>query len=109
MFIVYVLCSLSTGKFYIGQTSDLKRRLREHQAGDARRHGTVLLGDHRSWREPGLPAGRPATAPGHVLRLVRGDAQQADLDHLVALPGINHNIYHITKLLVPRNPSPLST
>jgi putative endonuclease len=36
MFIVYVLCSLSTGKLYIGQTSDLKRRLQEHQAGNAR-------------------------------------------------------------------------
>ena len=36
MFIVYVLHSQSTGRFYIGQTSDLERRLQEHQAGDAR-------------------------------------------------------------------------
>ncbi|MFC1947604.1 GIY-YIG nuclease family protein [Chloroflexota bacterium] len=36
MFIVYVLRSQSTGRSYIGQTSNLERRLQEHQAGDAR-------------------------------------------------------------------------
>ena len=36
MFIVYILRSQSTGTLYTGQTSDLERRLREHQAGDAR-------------------------------------------------------------------------
>ena len=36
MFFVYVLRSLSTGKSYIGQTSNLKRRLQEHQEGIVR-------------------------------------------------------------------------
>ncbi len=30
MFYVYVLCSESTDRFYIGSTSDLQRRLAEH-------------------------------------------------------------------------------
>ena len=33
MHYVYVLLSLADGKFYIGFTGDLKRRLAEHQAG----------------------------------------------------------------------------
>ena len=33
MFHVYVLLSLKDEKFYIGFTGDLKRRLREHNAG----------------------------------------------------------------------------
>ena len=33
MHCVYVLLSLADGKFYIGFTGDLKRRLAEHQAG----------------------------------------------------------------------------
>jgi putative endonuclease len=36
MFYVYVLCSQSSGKLYIGQTGDIKRRLKEHQTGLAR-------------------------------------------------------------------------
>jgi len=33
MFYVYVLISLKDGKFYIGYTGDLKRRLKEHNSG----------------------------------------------------------------------------
>ncbi|MFC1793950.1 GIY-YIG nuclease family protein [Planctomycetota bacterium] len=33
MFYVYVLISLKDGKFYIGFTNDLKRRLKEHNSG----------------------------------------------------------------------------
>ena len=33
MFTVYVLESDSTGKFYVGQTGNLERRLFEHQQG----------------------------------------------------------------------------
>ena len=33
MWTVYILKSISTGKFYIGCTSDLNRRLDEHNAG----------------------------------------------------------------------------
>jgi len=33
MFYVYVLLSLKDGKFYIGYTEDLKRRLKEHNSG----------------------------------------------------------------------------
>ena len=36
MFFVYVLQSKSTGKFYVGQTQDLERRLDEHNRGLAR-------------------------------------------------------------------------
>jgi len=36
MYTVYVLLSKSTGRFYTGQTSDLPRRLLEHQSGLAR-------------------------------------------------------------------------
>jgi putative endonuclease len=32
-YLVYVLKSLSTGKFYIGQTNNLTRRLLEHNRG----------------------------------------------------------------------------
>ncbi len=30
---LYILQSLSTGRFYIGSTADLERRLQEHQRG----------------------------------------------------------------------------
>ena len=46
MFTVYILCSLSTGKLYIGQTVDLPRRLTEHRTGlgrYARRRGPWQL------------------------------------------------------------------
>ena len=33
MFYVYVLKSLRDGKHYVGQTSDLKKRIRQHLAG----------------------------------------------------------------------------
>ena len=36
MFTVYVLRSCTTFRLYIGQTSDLSRRLEEHQQGMAR-------------------------------------------------------------------------
>ena len=36
MYTVYVLRSESTGKLYIGQTKNLKRRLFEHESGLAR-------------------------------------------------------------------------
>jgi|WetSurMetagenome_2_1015567.scaffolds.fasta_scaffold179957_2 putative endonuclease len=36
MFSVYVLCSLSTGRHYVGQSEDLARRLFEHQHDLAR-------------------------------------------------------------------------
>jgi len=34
MYYVYVLLSLKDNKFYIGLTSDLKRRLKEHNSGN---------------------------------------------------------------------------
>lgn len=36
MFTVYVLKSKTTGKRYIGQTSDIKKRLSAHNSGDSR-------------------------------------------------------------------------
>ncbi|GAA0872988.1 hypothetical protein GCM10009117_21350 [Gangjinia marincola] len=33
MFFVYILYSLSTSKFYTGQTEDLKKRLQRHNNG----------------------------------------------------------------------------
>ncbi|MEA1925927.1 MAG: GIY-YIG nuclease family protein [Patescibacteria group bacterium] len=33
MFYVYVLLSLKDGKFYVGMSADLKRRLEEHKKG----------------------------------------------------------------------------
>ncbi|MBI2251977.1 MAG: GIY-YIG nuclease family protein [Armatimonadetes bacterium] len=33
MCIVYILKSISSGKYYIGSTADLNRRLNEHQEG----------------------------------------------------------------------------
>ncbi len=33
MFYVYILQSQKNGRLYIGQTSDLKRRVKEHNAG----------------------------------------------------------------------------
>lgn len=33
MFYVYILKSLKDGKFYIGFSADLRRRLQEHQSG----------------------------------------------------------------------------
>ena len=36
MFFVYVLRSLRDGKYYTGSTSDLHRRLQEHNAGRAK-------------------------------------------------------------------------
>jgi len=36
MFTVYVLRSVSTSKYYVGQTEDPLRRLQDHQAGLAR-------------------------------------------------------------------------
>ncbi len=36
MFSVYILRSASTNRLYVGQTSDLERRLIEHQTGVAR-------------------------------------------------------------------------
>ena len=36
MFFAYILESTSTGHFYIGQTSDLARRLERHNAGKNR-------------------------------------------------------------------------
>jgi len=36
MFYVYVLRSLKNGRFYIGHTNDLKRRLEEHNSGESK-------------------------------------------------------------------------
>ena len=36
MFYVYVLRSLKNGRFYIGYTNDLERRLNEHNNGESR-------------------------------------------------------------------------
>ena len=36
MFYVYILLSLKDGKLYIGFTSDLKRRLKEHKTGGSK-------------------------------------------------------------------------
>ena len=36
MFYVYVLKSEKDGKLYIGQTSDLRRRIKEHNSGQTR-------------------------------------------------------------------------
>ena len=36
MYIVYVLHSISTGKYYTGQTNNLNRRLLEHESGLSR-------------------------------------------------------------------------
>jgi len=36
MFYVYILKSLKDGKFYIGFSADLRRRLREHQSGGSK-------------------------------------------------------------------------
>lgn len=36
MFIVYVLKSIKTGKFYVGCTNNIIRRLREHNANKTR-------------------------------------------------------------------------
>ena len=36
MFYVYILKSKKTDWFYIGQTNDLRRRLREHNDGESR-------------------------------------------------------------------------
>ena len=36
MFVVYVLISLTTGKRYVGQTVDLKKRLTSHNNGGSR-------------------------------------------------------------------------
>ena len=33
---VYLLCSLSTGNFYLGWTTDVQRRLEQHNAGESR-------------------------------------------------------------------------
>ncbi len=35
MFVVYILWSPSNAKFYIGQTSNLDRRIHEHNAGQS--------------------------------------------------------------------------
>ena len=36
MFYVYVLFSNSSGKYYVGQTSDLKKRLESHNKGESK-------------------------------------------------------------------------
>ena len=36
MFYVYILQSISSGKYYTGQTEDLTRRLEEHNIGQSR-------------------------------------------------------------------------
>lgn len=36
MFYVYILLSLKDGKLYIGYTSDLRRRLKEHKTGGSK-------------------------------------------------------------------------
>jgi putative endonuclease len=45
MFVVYVLESLKDKKHYIGQTSDLKRRIQEHNQGRVR-----WTKAHRPWK-----------------------------------------------------------
>ena len=41
MYYVYVLWSIDDKKFYVGYTSDLKRRIGEHQTGQC--HSTVRM------------------------------------------------------------------
>ncbi|MBI2485027.1 GIY-YIG nuclease family protein, partial [Candidatus Uhrbacteria bacterium] len=51
MFIVYILKSESSGRYYIGMTSDLEDRLRRHNRGDTtstRNRGPW----HVVWTEP---------------------------------------------------------
>jgi putative endonuclease len=36
MFYVYILLSTSSGKYYVGQTSDLKTRLESHNKGESK-------------------------------------------------------------------------
>jgi len=36
MFYVYILLSKKDGKFYIGRTADLKRRMKEHSRGNVK-------------------------------------------------------------------------
>ena len=43
MYIVYILKSLKTKKYYTGVTDDLKRRLQEHNSGNS---------DYTSWSGP---------------------------------------------------------
>lgn len=36
MFYVYILRSINTGRFYVGHSNDLERRLKEHNLGKTR-------------------------------------------------------------------------
>ncbi len=45
MYVVYVLESLKDNKYYIGQTSDLNRRIQEHNQGRVR-----WTKAHRPWK-----------------------------------------------------------
>ena len=63
---VYLLQGLSTGKFYIGATSDLQRRLDRHHQGT-----TAYTRSERPWRlvgYEGYPTMREARARERVLK-----------------------------------------
>ena len=49
MFYVYVLCSQTTGRRYVGSCQDLDERLRRHNAGHSKatRHGVPWVLVHR--------------------------------------------------------------
>ena len=43
---VYILRSVKSGKYYVGSTSDFKRRIREHNTGI----GGIFSMTHRPWK-----------------------------------------------------------
>ncbi|MFP4556872.1 MAG: GIY-YIG nuclease family protein [Bacteroidales bacterium] len=51
MFFVYVLESLSTGRYYIGQTSDLEIRVKRHNAGRNKSTKSGIPWKVKCWQE----------------------------------------------------------